>query len=71
MCKTLASIFLAERMYDYLADQTVIGQEQSDFFRKERSTKDYLMLGKAITHDSRRKKYKTNYVLGRLPVIII
>jgi len=55
MCKTLASIFLAERLYDYLADQTVIGQEQDDFFRKERSTKDHLMLGKAIFHDSRKR----------------
>jgi hypothetical protein len=57
MWKVLTGI-LADKLYEHLYDQDVIGEEQKGCIRNSRGTKDHLMLDKAILRDS--KKRRTN-----------
>ena len=54
MWKTLTGI-LADKLYEHLSDQDVIGDEQKGCIRNSRGTKDHLMLDKAILRDSRKR----------------
>ena len=54
MWKTLTGI-LADKLYEHLSEQDVIGEEQKGCIRKSRGTKDHLMLDKAILRDSRKR----------------
>ena len=57
MWKVLTGI-LADKLYERLSDQDVIGEEQNGCIRNSRGTKDHLMPDKAILRDS--KKRSTN-----------
>ena len=46
---------LADKLYEHLSEQDVIGEEQKGCIRKSRGTKDHLMLDKAILRDSRKR----------------
>ena len=54
MWKTVTGI-LADKLYEHLSDQDVIGEEQKGCIRNSRGTKDHLMLDKAILRDSKRR----------------
>jgi hypothetical protein len=54
MWKTLTGI-LADKMYEHLHCQDVIGEEQKGCIRNTRGTKDHLMLDKAVLRDSKRR----------------
>lgn len=54
MWKTLTGI-LADKLYEHLSDQDVIGEEQKGCIRNSRGTKDHLMLDKAILRDSKNR----------------
>ena len=60
MWKTLTGV-LADKLYEHLCSNDVIGEEQKGCIRNSRGTKDHLMLDKAILRDSRRRS--TNLAL--------
>lgn len=61
MWKTLTGI-VANKLYEHLEDQDMIGNEQMGCRRNTRGTKDHLMLDKTVLRDSKTRK--TNLAMG-------
>jgi len=61
MWKTLTGV-IANKLYNHLENQSMIGNEQLGCRRKRRGSKEHLMMDKIILNDC--KKRSTNLAMG-------
>ena len=57
--KLLTSI-ITDNLYEHLENQDLLPEGQKEFSRRSRSTKDQLLIDKAVIKNCKRKKTKLN-----------